>query len=784
VSTNSVVALCGQCHQARESTSSLATKITSNVAAASKGLGAVSSSANAAGSTTTVARTGAGWGVDQFKGYSLLFTTGANKDVKVTVVTNDATTATFSPAVATATASGNAFTLWPMATGGTTTTLVDTGRAWTANQWVDFYVFFQTGTHKGLYRQIVANTATTLTFAGAQAVATAAGSLYQILPKEDPAVADSQLASSNSFTNSHYFGAAATLMGGEAYGWYQYPLTNNGQSRYAPYAERNWHGVSAAKCSSCHNPHTLQITVDETTCGRCHFGEDGSPVASMLELEEVRQYGFQGDVDGDGLEESLKAEIEGLAGKLYEAVQAYARDVALQPICYTSAAYPYVLRDTNGNGVCDAGETTGFNRFTPRLLRAMYNYNLYKHEPGTWAHNPRYAIEVLYDGVIDLNTGLVAAGFAAVPFSGRRAFGGHFGAASEEAPAGGEAFRDWDSGVVPNNCSQCHDGERGFENYLANPVTSITNRPMIGMQCTTCHDPLETDSDMTRMRDISAYPAVGGGVRFPPRSSLMTVPIVKTAADFGDPLDMICSTCHSGREAKGSIDARIGATLDTSWTLGFTDPHDKGAAGIMFGTDAQAGYEFAGKTYAGRKLHPFGMKASCVGCHDPRASAHTFEIAEVAAKTCQASGCHGTADYRAYKSVSHDSTISFDGHSPSETLGEQVQHLSDALLAQIKVYALTGPSSSGPICYDAHANPYWFKDDGAGGGIAANGVCEPGETTAYGNAMNPRLLRAAFNYQWSQKEPGAWAHNFDYIAQLLYDSVEHLGGDVSAFVRP
>lgn len=775
VTVDHSTALCGQCHQARESTASIGTKLTANVATANKGLGVVSSSANAAGTTTTIVRTGSTWPVDAYKGYSLLFTTGPSQDSKVTVTGNDATTITFTPALAAATASGVAFTMWPTATaGGTTSTIVDTGRAWTVNQWAGFYVFVQTGVNRGLYRQITANTATALTLSGATTVATPAGSYYQILPKEDTAIIDAQLASSNSFVNSHYLGAAATLLGGEASGWYQYPLFGEGATAMAPYSDRNYHGVSAGSCASCHSPHTLEVTVNEETCGRCHFNEDGTPVGNMLELEEARQYGFAGDIDGDGLDESLKVEVEGLATKLYAAVQAYAANVVGTPLCYNQAAYPYLWTDTNGDGTCGNTGDTQFAKFTPRLLRAMYNYNFHKHEPGAWAHNPRYAIEALYDGIVDLNAGLLAKGFAVVPFSGRRAFEGHFGAASDTAPAGGEQFRDWDTSVVSSNCSQCHAGEKGLENYLANPLTTLTNRPVNGMQCTTCHDPQATDRDMTRMRAIAS-------VRFPPRSTLMTTPIVKNAADFGDPLDTICATCHSGREAKGSIDARIGATAETSWTLGFANPHYLGAAGIAFGTDAKMAYEYAGKTYAGQQMH-HGAKASCVGCHDPRGSKHTFEIAEVAPTGCKASGCHGTADFETYKSVSHDSGLSFDGHAPGETLKLQVQHISDALLARIKAYAAAG--TGGPICYNGAANPYWFKDDGTGGGIAGNGVCEPGETTSYGNAMNPSLLRAAFNYQWSQKEPGAWAHNFDYIVQVMYDSIEALGGDTTGLVRP
>ena len=37
--------------------------------------------------------------------------------------------------------------------------------------------------------------------------------------------------------------------------------------------------------------------------------------------------------------------------------------------------------------------------------------------------------------------------------------------------------------------------------------------------------------------------------------------------------------------------------------------------------------------------------------------------------------------------------------------------------------------------------------------------------------FDSKSLRAAFNYQYYQKEPGAWAHNNKYIVQILYDSI-------------
>ncbi len=43
---------------------------------------------------------------------------------------------------------------------------------------------------------------------------------------------------------------------------------------------------------------------------------------------------------------------------------------------------------------------------------------------------------------------------------------------------------------------------------------------------------------------------------------------------------------------------------------------------------------------------------------------------------------------------------------------------------------------------------------------------------------------AAYNYQYAQKDAGAFAHDPKYLIRLLYDSIEHIGGDVSGVTRP
>ena len=57
----------------------------------------------------------------------------------------------------------------------------------------------------------------------------------------------------------------------------------------------------------------------------------------------------------------------------------------------------------------------------------------------------------------------------------------------------------------------------------------------------------------------------------------------------------------------------------------------------------------------------------------------------------------------------------------------------------------------------------------------------------YGNrytTWTPRLLKAAYNYQYATKDPGNFAHNGQYILQVLYDSLVDMGGDTGGMTRP
>lgn len=171
--------------------------------------------------------------------------------------------------------------------------------------------------------------------------------------------------------NIHYYAAAATLYGGMARGGYEY----EGMT----YDAKNDHIEGYGSCSDCHDSHTLEVKVEQ--CAFCH--ED---VSSTDDLKDIRMVSSAPDYDGDGnVKEGMYYEIEGLQAALLTEIQAYAAGTAGSAILYDSASYPYWFVDANANGSADEGEIAYPNSYaswTPRLLKATYNYQLSMKDPG------------------------------------------------------------------------------------------------------------------------------------------------------------------------------------------------------------------------------------------------------------------------------------------------------------------------------------------------------------------------------------------------------------------
>jgi hypothetical protein len=534
---------------------------------------------------------------------------------------------------------------------------------------------------------------------------------------EKVAVADVDTVSPDlGFTNIHYFAAAASRYGSEVSGGYEY----EGKA-YDPFFE---HVPGVQTCTDCHNSHSLEINID--TCATCHG------VSSVEELKDVREPSSMEDYDGDGnVAEGIYYEIQGVQELLMSAIQGYAKEVAGTDIVYDAGSYQYFFADANANNAVDEGEGA-YKSWTPRLLKAAYNYQMVVKDPGGYAHGGKYLIELMYDSTENLNEKLSTP----VDLSkAHRIDAGHFAASQE-------AFRHWDEeGSVPSSCAKCHSAE-GLPQLIAEGVN--TSQPVSsGFYCETCHNTAE-------------FPAryVIESVKFPSGAQL----------GFADKPDAnLCISCHQGRESTVSVNSKIG-TLgadEVSDTLGFRNVHYFAAGATLFGTEAKGAYEYDGQTYVGQFLHVDGF-STCVDCHDT----HGLSV-----KTAACQGCHGTDDVEAIR-LSHKEDYDGDGNT-SEGIAGEISTMTEALYAALQAKAA---ESDTPIVYNQASYPYFFADENG------NGVLDEGEGSF--SAWTPRLLKAAYNLQYVTKDPGTFAHNGVYMMEVLYDAINDVGGDVTSMVRP
>jgi len=542
-------------------------------------------------------------------------------------------------------------------------------------------------------------------------------------------VDDDTVSDQLSFLNIHYYAAAATKYGTLAKGGYEYE-GNNYDAMFA-------HVEGYETCIDCHNSHTLELKLDG--CTECHID-----VATVDDLKDVRMAGSAVDYNGNGdVEEGIYYELAGLQDSLFATIQAYASEVAGTPIGYTSAQHPYFFIDTNENGEIDDDERVSANRFaswTPRLLRAAYNYQTSKKDPGAYAHGGKYIVQLLYDSIADLNTALSdPTDMAAM----RRIDAGHF-AGSEEA------FRHWDAeGVVPASCARCHTAD-GLPLYLAEGV-NISTAPSNGFQCATCHNDLV---------EYTLHEA--GAVKFPSGAMI----------DSGNPQTNLCMNCHQGRESTVSVNAVIGSAEPDEQAAGlrFLNPHYFAAGATRWGTEAQGAYEYEGKEYVGFFDHGDGDASQCSDCHN----VHSLEVD---VESC--AECHTEIDDGLEMRDIRYNLIDFDGNGDDEEgLYYEIASMNAILYEALQAYS--ADTIGTPIVYSGAAYPYFFVDTNA------NGEADPDEVN-FGNrftAWTPRLLRAVYNFLYASKDPGAFAHNGMYILQTLYDSIEDVGGDVSFMTRP
>ena len=264
-----------------------------------------------------------------------------------------------------------------------------------------------------------------------------------------------------------------------------------------------------------------------------------------------------------------------------------------------------------------------------------------------------------------------------------------------------------------NACVPCHTGE-GYVAALAGEAPTAHFIPPTEknfLNCATCHD--------------SAAPAAKRHVR---QIDNVVFPSGLSVTTGGN--SKICYSCHAGRKSKANVDAAVPS--GGVYNFGDVDPHLLPAAAILYGPDAQGGYEYPGNSYFFVPFHAF---LSCTGCHMAAGPSGSWNLGGHSLAMQAGSALNTTGCIQC-----HGPVASFDVH------GNNRQGELNSLLALLD----TALAARGVVKTSPFVSPYFT------------------------NITTAAELRAAYNYKFVYSDPGAYVHNWWYAAQLLYDSLDEL----------
>jgi hypothetical protein len=320
-------------------------------------------------------------------------------------------------------------------------------------------------------------------------------------------------------------------------------------------------------------------------------------------------------------------------------------------------------------------------------------------------------------------------------------------AGSAHANGQAEAFTHWNEdqpAEIPVTCAKCHS-TNGYRDYMGadgSTPREVNNPVPAGnaLLCIACHNQATIDIDL---------------VIFP---SGVQVDHVDGEAE--------CMQCHQGTSSTPNVreiisQAGVSGPDDVSDQLSFINPHYTAAAATQYGSVVHGGYEYEGKLYDVKFVHTEGLE-TCLACH----ATHALDV-----KVAVCGSCHeGVTEPGQLTSIrTQGSLVDYDGDGNlSEGIAAEVDGVREVLYAAIQSYAAN--TAGTPIVYDAETYPYFFIDTNG------NGQVDEGEN-AFQNqydSWTERLVKAAYNYQFSVKDPGGYAHGGKYLIELLYDSTADL----------
>ncbi len=352
-------------------------------------------------------------------------------------------------------------------------------------------------------------------------------------------------------------------------------------------------------------------------------------------------------------------------------------------------------------------------------------------------------------------------------------------AMSGHADGYGEPFNHWNGeGEVSSSCARCHS-QGGFKQLADssaggglpdfNAVTAQSASYPRVLNCNTCHE--ENGGGETVFQAGKLQQVV-----FPSGA-------VKTLGDSSN----ICMQCHQGRESGLSV---VNASPGGNGYYRFINRHYFAEAAIFFGSEVTAGYEYPGKTYAGKNGfigHEQVHRQNCIQCHmnteDPQTGGikkdHDFFPSVEDCQQCHSNEQGGTLT--SFKDLGEPDLIptgnvDYDGDGKKESFRHEIDGIQARLLVQMNAYAKA--NGLDPITYTPGGYPYFFQASC----YMSDPGCTPEALGSYSTFDKP-LLEAAYNYHCAQ-DPGSGIHNHKYVIQTIYDSFIDMGGAPGYMIRP
>jgi nitrate/TMAO reductase-like tetraheme cytochrome c subunit len=284
----------------------------------------------------------------------------------------------------------------------------------------------------------------------------------------------------------------------------------------------------------------------------------------------------------------------------------------------------------------------------------------------------------------------------------------------------------------PTTCSKCHNA-LGYQRFLGVESTTLISIEVSAnadtmARCQVCHNETAATKNFANMP-----------------SGLKMINLGQEAN---------CIECHQGVASALQVAETITNLPKDQVNTDLTMPNlHAGAAGATFhGTQAKGGAEYSQYQYSSKFDH---FTDTCITCHD----SHTLDV-----RTDRCGACHlGATSLEGVRNI-RLSRIDFDGDGNiAEGLADEIETMMEKLWFTMQLYAALTDDADSIVYEDGR-----FLD-------------QAGETYT---TWTSELLQAAYNYNYAAKDPGSYSHHPKYIMQLLFDSIDELGGSTRGMTRP